>query len=179
MTAEPAPSDYTGWRRVLLRVAHLVEPQDQPAEAIFGTLVAAAVLATKGQGSNSGRGIFGSALLVLFLYWLAHVYADVVGERLRTLTRPGWSGIVSAALRDWSMLRGSLIPVAIFGLVRVLGGSVNSAVLTALWTTIFLLAMWGLVAALRGGARGLELLAETLVCATLGFLTLVVKIFVH
>jgi hypothetical protein len=41
------------------------------------------------------------------------------------------------------------------------------------------MAMWGLVAAARGGARGLELLAETAVCALLGALNLLLKIFVH
>lgn len=163
----------------MLRIAHIVEPEGEPAEAIFGTLVAAAVLATKGRRGESGVGIFWLALLVLFLYWLAHVYADVVGERLHTGTRPGWSRIVKAALRDWSMLRGSLLPLAIFGLVRLIGASVNASLLAALWSTVFLLGMWGLVAALRGGARGLELLLETLVCAALGCLTLVLKIFIH
>ena len=38
---------------------------------------------------------------------------------------------------------------------------------------------WGLVAAVRGGARGLELGVETIVCASLGLLVVVLKIFVH
>lgn len=177
--AEVSAEPPTGWRRIVLRIAHSVEPVGEPAEAIYGTLVAAAVLAAKGQKGESGAEIFGSALLVLVLYWVAHVYADVVGERLRTRERPGWSRILGAAVRDWSMLRGSLIPVVIFGLVRLSGASVNAAVLTALWSTIVLLACWGLVAALRGGARGLELVVETLVCAALGFVVLVLKIFIH
>jgi len=164
---------------VALRVAHIVEPEGDPAEAIYGTLIAAAVLATKAHKGESGATVLWSALLVLGLYWVAHVYADVVGERLATHTRPGWSAILHTALRDWSMLRGSLIPVAVFGLVRVAGATVNAAGLTAIWVTVALLGCWGMVAALRGGARGLELVVETLVCASLGLLVVVLKIFVH
>jgi hypothetical protein len=169
----------TGWLGFVVRLATKVEPNGDPAATIFGTLIAAAVLATKGQKGESGLEIFLSGTLVIVLYWLAHVYADVVGERLHTKTRPGWSAIIRTGLRDVSMLRGSLLPIAIFGVVRVLGASVNAAVLTALWSTVALMAMWGLVAAARGGARGLELLAETAVCALLGALNLLLKIFVH
>ena len=182
MDAEPAatvPAAYDGWRGIVLKIGHFVEPVGQPAEAIFGTLVAAAVLATKGQKGESGAEIFWSGLLVLFLYWTAHVYADVLGERLETKARPGWSGIVRAAVRDWSMLRGSLGPLLIYGAVLLFGAGVETSVLTALWSTVVLMALWGLIAALRGGSRGLELVVETLVCAALGFLVLVLKIFVH
>ncbi len=175
----PAFAGVTGWRRVVLRVAHAVEPEGQAAEAIYGTLIAAAVLATAAGTESSSLGIVWSALIVLGLYWFAHVYADIVGERLRTRSRPGWRHLLSHALRDWSMLRGALIPVIIFAVVRLAGASINSSVLTALWSTVFLLACWGLVAALRGGARGLELLLETVVCALFGVLVVVLKIYIH
>ncbi len=162
-----------------LRIAQAVEPEGDPAEAIYGTLIAAAVLATKAHTGESGAVVLWSALLVLGLYWAAHVYADVIGERLTTLTRPGWSSILQAALRDWSMLRGALIPVAVFALVRGLGASVNASGLSALWVTVALLGCWGLVAAVRGGARGWELAVETTLCASLGLLVVVLKIFVH
>jgi hypothetical protein len=179
LTPDAGTDPPKGWQGLILRIATAVEPEGSPSEAIFGTLIAAAVIATKGQSGQSGAEIFLSGLLVLVLYWLAHVYADVVGERLHFHTRPGWSAIIRTALRDVSMLRGSLLPLAIFGVVRLLGASVNAAVLTALWSTIALMAMWGFVAAVRGGARGLELLVETLICALLGALNLLLKIFVH
>jgi hypothetical protein len=142
-------------------------------------LIASAVIAAKAGDGQSGTEILLSATLLLVLFWVAHVYADVLGERLETRERPGWSTIVRAGLRDWSMLRGSLIPIVVFAVVDWAGASVNTAVLTSLWLTIVLLALWGLVAAVRGGARGAELLLETLVCAALGFAVLVLKIFIH
>jgi hypothetical protein len=150
-----------------------------PAQAIFGTVIAAVVLATKAHVGESGGGVIWSAVLALALYWLAHVYADVIGERVITHTRPGWRPIIRAALRDWTMLRASLVPVLVCEGVRLVGGSVNTAVLVALWTTVALLAVWGYIAASRGGAKGWELAIETLVCAGFGLLIVLLKIAVH
>ena len=145
MVAEGEPGaaqELTGWRRTALRVARTIEPEGDASEAIYGTLIAAGVLATKAQSGESGAVVLWSALLVLGLYWIAHVYADVVGERLSTRTRPGWSAILSTVLRDWSMLRGSLVPVAVFAVVRGFGASVNASGLAALWVTVALLGCW-------------------------------------
>lgn len=182
MDAEPVPlrpGPLPRWQSAALKIAHAVEPEGEAADVIYGTLIAAAVIATKARTSESGAGVLWSALVVLGLYWVAHVYADVVGERLRRRSRPGWATVVQTGLRDWGMLRGALIPVAVFGLVRLCSASVNTSALAALWVAAGLLGCWGMVAAVRGGARGWELLAETLVCAALGLAILALKIFIH
>jgi len=178
MAAETPVETLSGWRRVVMRVAQVVEPEGRPAEAIYGTLIAAGVLASKADNKESGLSVFLTVDAVLLLYWAAHVYADVLGERLETRERPGWGSIVRAAFRDWSMLRGALIPVAIFGVVRLAGASVNTAGLTTSWATVFLLGCWGLVAAVRGGSRGLELFGETVLCAALGVAVVALKVIV-
>jgi hypothetical protein len=180
---EPLDADpieaLSGWRRMIMKILHAVEPVGHPESAIYGTLIAAAILATKAYAGQSGTEVIESAGLLLLLFWVAHVYAGVLGERLQTHARPGWSAIVRAALADQSMLLGSLIPVLVFAVVRAVGASVNTSGLAALWFTVGLLVFWGLLAAVRGGARGLELVAETLVCALLGFGVVVLKIYIH
>ena len=167
------------WQRRVLRVAHAVEPTEHPTEAIYGTLIAAAVIATNASGGKSGLAAFLTALVVLSLYWLAHVYSDVLGERLASRSRPGWRSIIRTALRDWALLRGALLPIAIFGATRLLFSSVETAALTALWCTVFLFGCWGFVAALRGGAKGLELIVETVACAGFGVFVIVLKTVIH
>jgi hypothetical protein len=171
--------ELAGWRRVAMKVLHAVEPIGHPESAIYGTLIAAAVLATKAYEGQSGAEVIESAGLLLLLFWIAHVYAGVLGERLQTHARPGWGVIVRAALADQSMLLGSLIPMVVFAVVRAAGASVNDSGLAALWFTVGLLVFWGLLGAVRGGARGLELFTETLVCALLGFGVVVLKIYIH
>jgi hypothetical protein len=174
-----APIETTGWRSGVLYVARWIKPYGEPANAIYGTLIAAAVLATKVEQDESGTDVVASCLVVLALYWLAHVYADVIAERLETDSRPGWRDIIHAAFRDWGMLRGALVPIAVFGGLNFLGVSVNAAGLTALWATVLLLGCWGLVAAIRAGAHGFELITESLMAASLGVLVVVLKVFIH
>jgi hypothetical protein len=173
------PIDVTGWRKGVLNVARWIKPYGEPANVIYGTLIAAAVLATKVDDAESGADVLASCLIVLAIYWLAHVYAHVIADRLETDVRPGWRDIVQAAFRDWGMLRGALVPIVMFGVLNFLGVSVNASGLTALWATVFLLGCWGLVAAIRAGARGFELIAETLMAASLGVLVVVLKVFIH
>ena len=167
------------WRRFLRRLKNFVDPEDDPAEVIYGTLLAAVVLATKTHKGVTGAAIFWSAVGALVLYWLAHVYADVIGEQVKTRKRPSWATIRHACFDHWSRLRASLIPVLAFEVVRLARGSVNTSVLSALWLTVGLLGAWGATAAYRSGARGLALVIETLVCVGLGALVVLLKVLLH
>ncbi len=177
--AAAAPPYVPRWRRILRSVRHLLDPEGNPAEVIYGTLLAAVVLATKTHKGVTGAAIFWSAVGALVLYWLAHVYADVIGEQLKTRRRPSWGTIGHVSAEHWSRLRASLIPVVFFEIVRLARGSVNASVLGALWLTVALLGGWGAAAAFRSGARGLALAIETLVCLGLGVLVVLLKIVLH
>lgn len=167
------------WRRFLRRLLRFLDPKGNPAEVIYGTLLAGVVLATKVHKGVTGGAIFWSAVGALVLYWAAHVYADVIGEQVKTRKRPGWAAIRHAGADDWTRLRASLIPVLVFEIVRLARGSVNTSVLSALWLTVGLLGAWGATAAFRSGARGVALVLETLVCGALGVLVVVLKIVLY
>jgi hypothetical protein len=177
--ALPVESEVPRWRRALRALRHFADPEGNPAEVIYGTLLAAVVLATKTHKGVTGAAIFWSAVGALVLYWLAHVYADVIGEQLKTRRRPRWGTVAHAGVEHWSRLRASLIPVVFFEIVRLARGSVNASVLSALWLTVALLGAWGATAAFRSGARGLALAVETLVCVGLGVLVVLLKIVLH
>jgi hypothetical protein len=181
MTANPEAIEpqVPAWRRFLRGLRHFADPEGNPAEVIYGTLLAAVVLATKTHKGVTGAAIFWSAVGALVLYWLAHVYADVIGAQLKTRQRPNWGTIAHAGVEHWSRLRASLIPVVAFEIVRLARGSVNTSVLSALWLTVGLLGAWGATAAFRSGARGVALVLETLVCVGLGALVVVLKIVLH
>src|ERR1700757_3333472 len=81
-----APDEFTRpvprWRRFLRGLREFADPHGNPAEAIYGTLLAGVVLATKAHKGVTGASIFWSAVGALVLYWIAHVYADVIGEQV-------------------------------------------------------------------------------------------------
>ena len=167
------------WRRLFRRLLGFLDPKGNPSEVIYGTLLAGVVLATKAHKGVSGGAIFWSAFGALVLYWAAHVYADVVGEQVKTRKRPSWASIRHAGADDWVRLRASLIPVVVFEIVRLARGSVNASVLSALWLTVGLLGAWGAAAAFRSGARGVALVIESLICGGLGVLVVLLKIALY
>jgi hypothetical protein len=59
------------------------DPRRQPRAAIYGTIVASAVIATTAGGHESAELILEATLATLLVFWLAHVYADFLGHRLR------------------------------------------------------------------------------------------------
>lgn len=179
MTAAASEQRPKLWRRSLRRLRLFVDPEGNPAEVIYGTILAGVVLATKAHKGVSGGAIFWSAIGALVLYWLAHVYADVIGEQVKTGRRTNWATIRHAGVQDWTRLRASLIPVLVFEIVRLGRGSVNTSVLSALWLTVGLLAAWGATAAFRSGARSIALVLEILVCAALGVAVVLLKIVLH
>ncbi|HEX4432322.1 MAG TPA: hypothetical protein VHZ96_23825 [Frankiaceae bacterium] len=167
------------WRRWFRRLLQFLDPQGNPSEVIYGTLLAGVVLATKAHKGVTGAAIFWSAVGALVLYWAAHVYADVIGEQVKTRKRTTWATVRHAAADDWTRLRASLIPVLFFEIVRLGRGSVNTSVLSALWLTVGLLGAWGATAAFRSGARGVALVLETTVCGLLGVLVVVLKVVLY
>ena len=54
-----------------------------PRAAIYGTIVASAVIATTAGGHESAALILEATLATLLVFWLAHVYADFLGHALR------------------------------------------------------------------------------------------------
>ena len=167
------------WRRVLRGLRDFADPHGNPAEAIYGTLLAGVVLATKAHKGVSGASIFWSAIGALVLYWIAHVYADVIGEQVELHRRPTRGEIGHICIENWSRLRASLIPVIFFEIVRLARGSLDASVNSALWLTVGLLAAWGATAAYRSGARGVALAIESLVCGVLGVVVVLLKIVLH
>ena len=61
-----------------------VEPEDNPSGVIYGTIAVGAVLAAESTAARPSPTPSKPPLIVLGLYWLAHTYATVVGDRLKT-----------------------------------------------------------------------------------------------
>jgi hypothetical protein len=179
VSAEASETRAPFWRRSLRQLRLFVDPEGDPAEVIYGTILAGVVLATKTHKGASGASIFWSAIGALVLYWLAHVYASVIGEQVNTGHRTNWVTVRHAGAEHWTRLRASLIPVLAFEVVRLGQGSVNTSVLSALWLTVGLLGAWGATAAFRSGARGVALVIESLACAAFGVVVVLLKIVLH
>ena len=129
----------TPWRRLAIVAAN-------PRGAIYGTIVASAVIAAYAAGGKSPDVILTATVATLLVFWLAHVYAHFLDHEVRH-DRTRWKVLASIMGQELSMLAAPALSI----LFLVLGalGVLNEplAVRLALWTGVVQLFGWGM----RGG----------------------------
>jgi hypothetical protein len=153
---ERGPSDYTG--------------------AIYGSLLAASVVAGTTPGRTPPRPV---ELIVLLLatgivFWLAHVYAKLVGDRL-TGVGLSWQEVRVAAAREWPIVQAAVPPALAAGVGAVLGLSDSGAAWLALLVAVAGQLGWALYADAKAGATRRVMIASGAVNLVLGLLIVLLK----
>ena len=113
------------------------------------------------------------------IYWLAHLYTEVLAERI---SEPGisvWHRTIEAAGHETAILEGGLPVVACYAIVHVFGVNISDSALTALWFTVVLLAYIGYRIGRSLHASGIRMIFEVLGTAAFGILMIVLKSVLH
>lgn len=163
--------------------SQLLWPRSNPGATIYGTIVAAALLATEAGASDNVPEMVGTILGTLVVYWLAHVYADVIarqalseGDEPHRLTL---SVLGESLTQELGIIAGGALLVVVLVLVDVAGATVPLAVDAAQLCSIAQLVAWGVFAARRAHLRVGWMVVYTLVSAALGVLIGLLKIALH
>jgi hypothetical protein len=145
--------------------------------------VAAALLATEAAGDESAGAMVGTILGTQIVYWLAHVYADVIarqalsdGDEPRRLTL---RMVIESCTQELGIIAGGSLLVAVLVVVDVAGASQAVAVDAAQLCSIVQLVAWGVFAARRAHLRFGWMVLYALVSAALGVLIALLKIALH
>lgn len=165
------------------RWSQLLWPRQNPGAMIYGTIVAAALLATEAAGSETVPEMVGTILGTQIVYWLAHVYADVIARQAlsegdephRVTVRV----LVESVTQELGIIVGGALLVAVLVLVDVAGASTAVAVDAAQLCSIAQLVTWGVFAARRAHLRLGWMVLYALVSAALGVLIAVLKVALH
>jgi small-conductance mechanosensitive channel len=155
-------------------------PGSNPASAVYGTVLAGSLIATEGAGDS----VDVPRMLVLVLvtqlvYWLAHVYAELVGRRVSTGRRPHRSDVRELLRAEWSLVAASYGPLLAVAVVHLLGYRANTAVLAGLWATTAVLVLWAVVAGRRGRMHGGELVLYVVLSGAFGCALVLLKTVLH
>lgn len=152
---ERSPSDYAG--------------------AIYGSLLAASVVAGTGPGHqppNPGQ-LIALLLATGVVFWLAHVYAAMVGERSAELL--SLSKYRASARREWPIVQAAVPPAAAAGVGALLGLSDAGAAWLALAVAVGSQLAWALYVAAKAGATRWGMAVSGLVYLVLGLLIVALK----
>jgi hypothetical protein len=137
------------------------------AGAVYGSLLAASVVAGT---AVDGTPISAASLVVVLIctgvvFWLAHVYAQVVSEDTHALT---WRRLRAAAREDWPVAQASFPPAVGAAFASTLGLSDMAATWVALVVAVAGQVVWAVAAAVTARSSVRFVIASGLVNLVLG-----------
>jgi hypothetical protein len=157
------------------------EAHANPARAIYGTiLVMAVITALSHDDSVTSAQLIAGVLATTFVFWIAHVYAEVLGRRVEGEPgRPTLADIAVAARGEWPLVEASLLPVLCL-LVGVVGiVETKTAVGIAIGAGVVELFGYGIAAGRRLQLSRGGTVVVGVVNGCLGLLIVLLKVLVH
>jgi hypothetical protein len=178
--AEPTPRPTRpGIASLASAISTWLEPEDNPSGVIYGTIAVGAVLAAESTRRETFADTMEATLIILGLYWLAHTYATVVGDRLRTRETLSVGRLWRAFLHEGAIVKGAAIPIGVLGVLWGAGVSLQTGVNAALWSSAVALAGFEIIATVRSRVSGAQRIAQMTVGALLGAGILLVRVVLH
>jgi hypothetical protein len=150
------------------------------ADAVYGAILVIAVVAALSEDPTATSwAILGGALATSLVFWIVHVYAEMLDRRTVGDTTPTWPLIQSAAWQEWPLVQAALPPLVplLLSAAGLFGRSL--AVTLSIGVGLAELAAWGYAA---GQATQESKLRSTLTAGgavALGALLAVLKNLVH
>ncbi|MFI6585468.1 hypothetical protein [Embleya sp. NPDC050493] len=142
---------------------------------MYGSLLAASVVATAGALGKYPRLQLVILLLVTGLvFWAAHVYAHLVGER--TLGQP-WTRaeVRRVAAHEWSIVEAAALPALAVAVSPLLGLGLNTTAWLALGVAVAQQVLWASLGAAAAGADRSQVAVEGAVNLVLGLIIVAAK----
>lgn len=148
-------------------------------ELLYGAIVSGSVLALAGGHAGTYDQVAIAAILVSMVYWIAHIYVDAIGGRLFDRTHSMGYRLGASLRGNTAVLIGAAPPIVVFFACRRLGLEEVDAATVAAWSTVALLTAAGCSISFRVGARGWQLLWDSLVAGSFGLLVIALKFLAH
>jgi hypothetical protein len=146
------------------------------AGAVYGSLLAASVIAASTAHESHPRLSLVVLLVVTGLvFWLAHVYAHLAGEREGGKT-VNWREARRVGRHEWSIVEAAALPALAVLVSPSLGAGENAWL--ALGVAVTQQVVWATLGARRAGASRTQMAVEAAVNLALGLMIVVAKVAV-
>ncbi|HMU25867.1 MAG TPA: hypothetical protein PKA56_04835 [Solirubrobacterales bacterium] len=149
------------------------------AGAIYGTIVSMAVIATSAKDPSLGPVLIAFwAAVTALIFWLAHVYADIVAEGYARFRDAGQ--VARHALRrEWPLVQGAMIPSVAMLLTVVTPINTDTATWVAMGAGMVMLFATGLLIGARDQMSWSRRIFVGCVNASFGLVIVGLKVWVH
>ena len=141
---------------------------DSYAAAIYGSIVAAAFLTALHEEHATSIESALSLLATMAVFWLAHVWSQIIGERIEGGSRFAPHVALRVARTEWPLIEAAFGPtiVLLLGWAGII--SDGRAVTVALVVCLIQLVTWGFVAGRRAYDRRSDAVLSAIVNGLLG-----------
>ena len=114
------------------------------AAAVYGSIIAASFLTAFREEHESAEATLSALLASLGVFWIAHVWSTIVGERVHLGRDFDWGRARRIASSEWPLVESGFAPGAalVLGWVGVLGS--DEAIDAAVAICLVQLVAWGL-----------------------------------
>jgi len=146
--------------------------------AVYGSLLAASVVAGSGsQGAPEPVVLVVVLLATGLVFWLAHVYAQLFGDRANGILING-EEIRTVAAREWPIVQAAVPPALAAAIAGLVGWSDQTAAWLALLVALVAQLGWAVYAAAKAGVPGWLIAASGAVNLVMGLFIVALKVFV-
>ena len=146
------------------------------APAIYGSLLVTGIVAVQWRAEASTDPIAATVVISVVVFWLAHVWSEIVNRRVRG--RIALEEAREVALDEASMLASLLLPAIVLAVGPRVGLSVEMAIEIALIVCISQLFLWGVVVGRAAHGGWVLPLVVAIVDSLLGIVLVALKVAV-
>jgi len=148
--------------------------------AVYGQILTISVVAALSEDAQAGPSeIFFSVVLTMLVFWLAHLYAEAVAQRLERPDPLSWREVRGLMSQEWPIMRAALPALLALGLGWA--GVVSSRMATNLAIAAGVVALfgWGLLIGRRSYLSPVATVGAVALNGGLGLAIVALKIIVH
>jgi hypothetical protein len=149
------------------------------AAAVYGSILAAAVVASLDIGDVGGGAMTLSLAGTMLVFWLAHVWSEAIADRMQDPRPYSWRRLRAVAAWHWPMIQAAFGPLVALLLADLGALSLGSAVTLALAISVAQLVGWGIAIGRRTFDSWPAALLSGTVDGLLGMGLIALKTLVH
>ncbi|MEO9173970.1 MAG: hypothetical protein ABI317_00550 [Gaiellales bacterium] len=147
--------------------------------AVYGSILVSALVGAMFEGSADSRSMTLSLLGSVLIFWVAHTWSDVIGERVAEGSLFQSAEIRSIAVHEWPLVEAGLLPGVLLATAWIGWYSRHTGVALALAAAVVQLVAWGMFAGHRTETRWHRALLVGLFDGALGIGIVALEIAVH
>ncbi len=148
------------------------------AAAVYGSVLVTALVGATFEAHLDARTMTLTLLTTTLVFWLAHVWSEVMGVRL-VGTVPHWSNIRRVAVSEWPVVEAGFVPNALLALAWAGVYSRDTGAELAMVAALLQLAAWGFAAGWRTQHRLVPSIVTGAVDCAFGLAIVGLEVAIH